>query len=187
MRQAGAFEQIPVCRRDRPLVADRQRDQHAGPRPRRHFGLRVVMHQRREARTHRVALRVDPCGEAARPFGDQPLRLSSFAAGTHMAGRADAALEQPGFVVEAVRVHVAVRPLEAHPQLPAAAGLQRRRRSRCRRIRVATVVPGEGDAPWHAGRRLLDRKIEALAALHPLRQPRDHANQVDVPPFEGVR
>mgnify|MGYP006162556391 CR=1 FL=1 len=42
------------------------------------------------------------------------------------------------------------------PQLPAAAGLQRWRRSRCRRIRVATVVPGEGDPPRHAGRRLLD-------------------------------
>ena len=50
--------------------------------------------------------------------------------GLHIPGRSHAPFEQPGLVVEAVRVGVAVRPAQAHREAPALARVQRRRQDR---------------------------------------------------------
>jgi hypothetical protein len=62
------------------------------------------------------------------------VRLEALAhegfAGAHMAGGADAALQQPGLDVEAMRVPGAVRPLQARGEDDALTGVHRRQRGR---------------------------------------------------------
>ena len=95
-------EQLPVGGADRILVADRERDQHARVR---RSPQRVAMAFAQMSRAADAGLR-----PAAAPD-----RRSAPAARPHVAGRADAALEQPGLVVEAVRVGAAVGPLAGAP------------------------------------------------------------------------
>jgi hypothetical protein len=52
----------------------------------------------------------------------QPALLSALA---HVAGGADAALEEPRFIVEAMGIHIAVRPSQPHGEEPALAGMDR--------------------------------------------------------------
>jgi hypothetical protein len=104
----------------------------------------------------------------------------------YVTGRADAALEQPGLVVEAVRVDVAVRPAKAHRQPPALAGMHLALGLGLLFAGDRAAIPGQQDLlrqPLAVGRRL-HLELEAHAALHACRQAGDHADHVDIPPFE---
>ena len=66
----------------------------------------------------RSRTRFDPVGGPVHQRG----RGARARARAHVAGRAHAALEQPRFVIEAVRIGRAVRALQAHREPPALAG-----------------------------------------------------------------
>jgi hypothetical protein len=125
VRDAGAGEHVPLRRRYRALVADGQRDQHTGVRIARVVAIDVRQHAL-EALAYAFAERVDHMHRAPCLQVDKTLHGGTLPAGAHRTGRTDAALEQPGLVIETMRVHVAVRTLEPHPQLPAAARRQYR-------------------------------------------------------------
>src|SRR6476659_3943155 len=96
MGDAGAAEKAPFLGRDRALVAYGERGQD--PRRRGRAEHRV------EALPHRLARPFHEV-ERGRALAEQAL-LATLA---HVAGRADSALEEPRFVVEPVRIEVAVR------------------------------------------------------------------------------
>src|SRR5205814_5653542 len=83
-------------------------------------GGRRRAERRLEAIAHRFSRLFHPVEKAVSET-QQSLR----AAGAHVAGCADAALEQPGFVIEAVRIDVAVRPAQPQREEPALAGMHR--------------------------------------------------------------
>ena len=105
---------LPFVGLDGALVADRKRDQHA----------RVALAGQRlpEFFPDRLAQMLDPVLRPVYELGE----AFAFAFRTHIAGRPDAALEQPGFIVESVRVGAAVRPPQAQRKAPALARAHRR-------------------------------------------------------------
>jgi hypothetical protein len=172
---AGEVEQAPFVLRDRALVADRERDQDACGR------RRAEMLE--ETPADRFARLLDPVRQAVALAEQAPL-----AALAHVAGRADAALEEPRLVVEALRVHVAVRPAQAHGKEPALArmhglGEDRRVVLLCR---GGAAVPGQQQLARHMalGVRRLHVELEAHAALAERRQACHHAGHVDVAALE---
>ncbi len=64
----------------------------------------------------------------------------------HIAGRAYALLQQPGFVIEAVGVGVAMRPLQPHGELPTLARLHV---ADFGHLIAITRIPRHGDAGRH--------------------------------------
>ena len=167
---AGVAEQVPVVALDRALVADRERREHAGDAP---IG---------DVRVDRVAHALaQPLDRVAGAGVEQRRRRLA-----HVAGGANALLEQRELVVEAVRVQVAVRPAQAHREAPALAGAQRRARLDERGVLVKARVPAEREQRRNAGRRaaFVDREAEAQPARALLRQAGDDAGDDDVVPFE---
>ena len=116
VRDAGGAEDVPVGAFDGALVAHDQRGQHAG-QP-------LVRHPRIQGRAHRLPQLLDGVRPAAR---EQPRRCIARA-GADVAGRLQVLLPQPQLVVEAVRIDLAVRRLQADRELPAFARPQFRRR-----------------------------------------------------------
>ena len=106
MSDAGVAEQVPVVTLDRALVADGERRQHAG-------GTAVV-----DVRVDRVA------NALTQPLDRMPgARVEERRRRVaHVAGGANALLEQRQLVVEAVQIEVAVRLAQAHGEAPALAG-----------------------------------------------------------------
>ena len=102
--------------------------------------------------------------------------LLRFGLAPHVAGRADAALEEPRLVVEAVRIHEAVRPAQAHGEEPALAGMHGR----------GAVVPGDEELlrQPHLGGLRLELEAQARAAR---RQARDHAHHLEVARLRAPR
>ena len=175
----GAVEGRPQVAVDGALVAHRQRHQDAGPRVvggRQHGG---------ERGSHRVAQALDDV-TGLPDHGVQALRRGR----AHIAGRPDVAFEQPGLVVEAVRVGVAVRALQPDRQLPALAGTQRRAHEI---LAVAPpLVPGQHHPRRDhrgCGRHLFNGEFEAAALGELLRQCGDDADHLDIAPlpFGGQR
>ena len=99
-----------------------------------------VRQRRPEARADRFARALDHVRRAVH----HARRAARGRRAAHVAGRAEAALEQPDLVVEAVRIGSAVRTLQAHRELPALAGAHRQRRPGT--LARAGRVPGQRDA-----------------------------------------
>src|SRR6185295_10174847 len=100
----GAIEELPFLARDGALVADGKRREDSSSRCR--------AEHRVEAIAHRFAQLLDAIEERAGsklPHAHAP-RLGPRA---HIAGGADAALEKPRLVIEAMRIDEAVRPAQA--------------------------------------------------------------------------
>ena len=166
---SGTVEDRPLIIDDRVLIADRQRDQHAK--------IRRIGQRAEKAAANRLAQPFD------RVAGARDEVVDSFAAAADAAGRADVALKQPGFVVEAVRVGVAVRALEAHRETPALAGANSARVARLvvELASVGAVIPRQLNAARNgrSPRHRFDVEGEALATLEALRQRRNDAGQRD--------
>ena len=173
VRDAGAVEELPLLARDRALVAHRQRGEDAGG------GCRSE--HRVEAIAHRLARALDVIER--RMALAEPPRLGPRA---HVAGRADAALEEPRLVIEAVRIDEPMRPAQAHRERPALARVHAAGERRSRRLLGARVpVPGEKKRLGQAGGvRAFDLELEAHAALRHRRQRRDDADDPEITPFE---
>ncbi len=178
MAYAGAGEELPLLRIDRVLVADRERDQNARIRT---LGQGVAdFFPRRRAQP----LEPVPGHPGRHTLGDDLSALIRCAARrhSHVAGRANAALEQPGLVIEPVRVGAAVRPAQPHRETPALPGPHRKHAPGI--VRRESAVGGEHDASRHPGLRRLDVEIEAHAALEGLRQAGDDTDDDDIAPLE---
>src|SRR5712671_1141226 len=130
VRDAGAVEELPLFRRNGALVADRERRENSGRRRRAEHAQEAIPN-----RLARCFYQVEEVVARAEP----PL----LAALADVAGGADAALEEPGLVIEAVRVDVAVRAAQAHREQPALAGMHRAGEDRGRVLVQRTAVPRE--------------------------------------------
>src|SRR4051812_1329790 len=133
VRYAGAAEQAPVLRIDRPLIAYGQCNQYSG-------GRRFTQCAEKP-RANCLAHLLDAVAEVV-PLADF-LLLASL---PDITGRADAPLQKPRFIVEAIRIYSAVRPLEAHREQPAFARMNtvlviERRGRVLRRCGVSAPVP----------------------------------------------
>lgn len=84
MRDSGAVEHLPLRAGNRTLIADGQRDQHAG--------VRRLGQVRQETFAHPVAQSLD---QVARP-PDERVGTRNLAACADRPCRPDAAFEQPG-------------------------------------------------------------------------------------------
>src|SRR3954469_9753971 len=175
MRDASPGEYRPLLARDRALVTDRERGQNAS-------GRRRTQHAH-EAIAHRFARALDVI-QWSTPVSQQP-RLGSPA---HVAGGADAALEKPGLVIEAMRVDESVRAAKAHRESPALAGMDRRAQH-CGRLFLACggphrgPIPGEEHLSRHASTTFYV-ELEPHAALRDRRQAAHHADDGNVTSLE---
>ena len=107
MSNARAVEDSPLRLRNRALLADRQRDNHAR--------IRRARQCAHDAFAHRRARALHVVGCAARKRCEPHVRIIV----AHVTCRAEAVLQQPRFDIETVRVHRSVRTLEADDQAPA--------------------------------------------------------------------
>jgi len=175
---ARVAKKIPVVPPlDRRLVAVGQCCEHAGGAP--------VGNGRIDGVTHALAQSVD---RIARRFGDQARRRCV----AHIAGGANALLEQLELVVEAVRIQVAMRPAQPHRESPALAGAQFALRLRQCRILMKTCVPAQRDIgrqgkPAGAPRGIVQREAKTQPARPLLRQARNHTCQNQIAPFKVGR
>jgi hypothetical protein len=141
---AGVAEQVPVVALDRALVADRERRQHAGGAAVADVGVDPVANALAQPLDRMTSARVE----------QRRRRVA------HVAGGANALLEQRQLEVEAVRVEVAVRLAQAHREAPALAGAQRQRG--CTRARPrGSPRTTERDDARHARRRAARVDFEA--------------------------
>ena len=182
MCRSGAIEGRPEVAMNRLLITDHQRHQDASPR------VALGRQHSSERGAHLMTQTLDDIGWTP----DHPVHpLRRILA--HVAGGPDVAFEQPGFVIEAVGIGVAVRPLEAHRQLPALAGAQWRT---LENFAVAPpLVPRQHDSsgndccctprvlPVWCGQPLFHIEFEAAALAEILRQTRDDADDLDIAPF----
>src|SRR5262249_5244641 len=92
-------------------------------------------------------------------------------------GCSNATLEEPGFVVEAVRVEAAVRAAQPHTEAPALARMNRRGHDRGLAFALfvgrRAAVPGEQELLREPDVRRFRLELEAQAALPLRRQARD--------------
>jgi hypothetical protein len=167
---AGAREEIPLRRRNRPLVADGQRDEDAGEGG----------GSGEQAIAHPAAKMVDP--GAGRP------RIESAAhdglAVVHVARRADALLEEPRLAIEAVRIHRTVRTLQPDRELETLTGHHRRGRG----DGIPRVPREQHPARRVAvrGERAIDAEAEAPAVIARFGQALDDAGHAEIAAFVGT-
>ena len=141
VRDAGFAEHAPLRFRNRALIADRKRDQHALVRRRRQCARDALA----DALARALHVIVRATGEGA------DADVGRIVA--HIAGGAQVVLEQPRLEIEPVRVDVAVRPLETHRQRPALSGVNDRRMRGVSLARCARRIPRERDATRDDGAR----------------------------------
>ena len=166
----SARERAPLAMRDAALVAHHQRGNDAR--------IRCVAELCENAFAHRCAGRGDP-GDRRGGLRREALRRGRFA---HIAAGIDAALQHPGFEVEAVRIAGSIGHFHPHGQLPAFPCPH----SRFEIYGVAQPVAGQLDSLQKRGIRgddLLDVEHEALAARIGVRQVGDHADKRDIHPL----
>ena len=174
MRYAGTGKDPPEIGLDHPLVANRQGDENAG--------VRRVAKRALEAVANLLPQPLDQITRCHDKIAEPGVALR-FADITRSA---DVALEQPGFVIEAVGIQVAMRALQAHPQVPALA-----RRHRWRGVKVVvilrapTAIPRQGNPGGDCRRSILDIEVEAHAAFELLRQRGDNTDDFDIAPLVG--
>ena len=173
MRHAGVAVERPVVALDRRLVAHRQRGQHAG--------RGGISQSGDDGVAHRLAQPVERC--AARRCEQS---VAGTGRATHVTGGAHALLEQPQLVVEAMRVHRAVRALQTQCELPALPGLQRRQGLAAPRIPADRQARRQGE-DGRAGARRLDLQAKAQRLGRALRQPGDDAHDNEIAAFEFRR
>ncbi len=166
----GVAEQGPLRAGDGVLVADGQRDDHTG--------VWVPAQGRCQAVADLTALPVDPTAQGALA----PLGLDRDA-GQHTRG-ADAALEEPGLIVEAVRVEAGVRRGQFGDKAHTGTSGRRWRRL------AAVWRMGEQDTPGHNGiagvhRRNID--AHTPAPRRALGQVDHTAGEAHRPALPGVR
>src|SRR6185295_5901515 len=125
---ARAVKELPLLARDRPLVAHREGREDARRRRRAEHGEKTVAH--RLTRALDVIQRRMPM--------TQETRLGT---GAHITRRADASLEQPSLVIEAMRIHQAMRAAKAHGERPALARVHRRCGNGGRVLLAGRAVP----------------------------------------------
>ncbi|KFB67742.1 MAG: hypothetical protein CAPSK01_002857 [Candidatus Accumulibacter vicinus] len=134
MRHTGLPEQAPLIGRDRLLVTNRQCHENAG--------IGSVGKDVNKGAAKPVAQTFDPI--AGSP--DQIVQALRVGAGTHVARCPQTALEEPGLIVETMRIGVAVRALEANGEAPALG--RANHQSLVPVVVLSTVVPGKHDPPW---------------------------------------
>ena len=103
MPNAGAGEDLPVVLRNVALVANDQRNDHAG--------ITLPGQRRRHPFAQPATATFDHSGRA-KDKSIQPRIAAGFAQAAHAAGGTQALLQQPGFVIEAAGVGIAMRPLQ---------------------------------------------------------------------------
>ena len=173
MADAGPVEDVPRCLVDAALVANHQRDDHARIR----FAVQDCQNAAAQPAPH-------PFHGVARIWGPPGQALVVPVDRTDVAGGADALLEQPCLVVEAVRVGIAVRALQAHDEAPALAGMHERR------IGGDGAIPGQDDGRRHGRIWRVDLrhvKLEAHATGETVRQACYDTGHGDVAAFIGTR
>jgi hypothetical protein len=116
-------EHFPIGCADGALLADRQRNDDSRMRRLRQRGQDFSLQMGAQA-LHRVR-------QAGRETVQQACRRRG--AGAYGAGGADAAFQQPQFVIEAIRIGIAMRALEPHRETPALARREFRQRGHARR------------------------------------------------------
>ena len=174
VRNAGAVEEPPLLRRDRALVADGKRGEDPG---RRRFAEQAL-----EAVAHVLARLLYAVGR--RRAQAQALRARPR---PHITGRADAALDQPCFIVEAMRIEIAVRRTQPNGESPAlgcvySAVENRRQRIGARRER--TAIPRQQDLRRQPGVGAFDVKFESNASIAKRGQSGDDTDDLEVAAFE---
>jgi len=171
---SGSGKHLPVRRRNGPLIADHKRDDHAH--------VRRAGQGCRDSRARELARPFDPI---AWTMHDRRKALRRFRL-PHVTGGAKPSLEQPGLVIESVRIGAAVRPPQAHDEPPALAGTHPGRRAAMR-----PGGPPREDDPARYGRPLCDDAFDIEFETHPplvgLRQACDHAHDGNVAPLPGGR
>ena len=158
---------------DRALVADRQRRQHAG-------GAAIV-----DVRVDRIANALAQALDRITGAGvDQRRRRVA-----HVAGGADALLEERELVVEAVRIEIAVRLTQPHREAPALTGAQGQARLDQRGVLVEAGIPAEREQARHAVDRAarIDREAKAQPARALLRQAGDDTGDDEIAALERRR
>ena len=110
MIDAGPREDLPLFLPDRALIADYERNQHAGVgRIRQRLFHSVAYHR---------AQPVDRIRGCRDEIGYAPIACTR----SNIAGCPDIALEEPRFVVETMRIKGAMRPAQSHADDPTLAG-----------------------------------------------------------------
>jgi hypothetical protein len=166
---ACAVEHLPVRLLDGALVTHHQGHDHASV-----FLFRQSL---QDSFAQCRAAVLDDIGDAEDKAVDTAI---AFANRPYVASGAHTLLKEPDFVVEAMRIGVPVRPLQAHRQLPAFA-----------RLHVAywkagiakACVPGQRDPRRNARRRIirgLHREVKAHALVEVIREAGNCAGQRDV-------
>ena len=184
MSHAGAVEHLPLRTRNRALVADGQRDQHAE--------IGCIGHRREKAAADHIAR---PLHHVAR-LHHKSIETQRLATTHDAAGRPDIALKQPGFVIEAVRIGVSMRAFKPHGKAPALAWTYRLRHIPLTSLIqiIPAAIPRQHDVtrnPFsrssaHAnpcGLHRLDIEGKALPALKALWQGGDDAGNFHVARF----
>ena len=175
MGDAGVAEQLPVLSIDSALVADGEGGENAGGAPVGHVGEDGVAHTLAQPRDRESGSGVEH-GRRRRV--------------AHIAGRADALLEQQQLVVEAVRVQVAMRLAQANGKAPALAGAQLSLRLQRGSVFVVAGVPAQRKELGQAllfCTRTVESEAKAGAARPLLRQTGDHARDHEVAALEFDR
>jgi hypothetical protein len=175
---AGVVEDSPVGLVDAALVADDQRDDDARIRPRPERG--------QDTRPQRRPGRFDERAGAPHERIEQAIAVTC----AHVTGGAHALLQQPRFVIEAARIRVAVRTLQAHRELPALAGLDVANRLPAAARAAQGRVPRQRDMRWHGDGGIeaaFDVQVEAHAAVEAVRQAVHKADDGHVAAFVGAR
>src|SRR5215813_10382616 len=176
MADSRAIERPPLLVWNRPLVPDRQR--------RDYTRVRSSPERGEDSIANRLAQPFDIVAWPARERIDAPVCIGF----PHIPGRSQIVLEQPGLEIETVRIDRSVRALQAHDKLPALAGMRLRGLALCVAVAVLRCVPCERDPrrydrAWR--QHPLDLERETRAAIDPLRQLVDDADQLEVMAFPG--
>ena len=166
MGDASAAEQLPLLDWNAALLADRKRHQDTRIGRITQHGVKALAQRIADSMSgiHRSA---QPCIQPSGRSADMPRR-------TH------ATLEQPGLVVETLRVVETMGPLEAHDEAPALAGPDQRQG----RLRAARWVPRQQQVLRHAcgGGVEIETKTQPLAdGLRQIGHPPGH---LDIDAFQ---
>jgi hypothetical protein len=162
-------EQTPLFRRNRLLVADRQCDDHPSIGGiAQHFGKRPAQP---------VTQSLDDVGW----LRNKVVEALRDGARAHIPRGPQTALEEPGLVVEPVRIGVAVRTFQTNREPPALG--RANRQAVAPLVFKPAVIPGEHDPPRQTGAggfHRLDVKDKALATFEAVRQGGDDTDHLHV-------
>jgi hypothetical protein len=169
---------LPRRAGNRILFTDRQRHQYAAM-------LLAV-----ESRIHAIANRHPQTIDAIVDAFDEIVALFVRALGAHVAGCADIAFQCECLEIVAVWIRIAVRPPQAHHELPALARPNNRRRGISSTFAAALYIPIERHMrrnPRTFSRGLFNIKFKTRAALAQGRQARHHPGHLHIAALPRLR